>query len=275
MGLFSNMYTKEGKGVEKNAPQKNSFFTFFEYYARHFSKLLTGNMLFTILSFPIVTFGLAQAGLTYICRSAARDQQCFPTDDFFDTIKKNWKQALISGIIDILAFGILGYDVFYAYSTMVDNMSFMNQAYFGVAVVLTILYWFSTFYRPFMIITFKMKLTKIYKNSFILAMSSLGTNLVVALSHIILFILGFFIVYMLGYIGGVIVLVVYFLMYPAFSTFLIQYSIFPIVRKTMIDPYYENHPDDDVLLRRRLGLLPPEEDDFDYDSLTQEESTEE
>ena len=28
MGLFSNMYTKEGKGVDKNAPQKNAFFTF-------------------------------------------------------------------------------------------------------------------------------------------------------------------------------------------------------------------------------------------------------
>jgi hypothetical protein len=103
-------------------------------------------------------------------------------------------------------------------------------------------------------------------------MSSLGTNLVIALSHAILLILGFFLVYMLGYIGGVIVLVVYFLMYPAFSTFLIQYSIFPIIRKIMIDPYYEQHPDDDIILRRRLGLLPPEEDDFDYNSLTEEES---
>ena len=32
------------------------------------------------------------------------------------------------------------------------------------------------------------------------------------------------------------------------------------------------YPDDDILLRRRLGLLPPEEDDFDYNSLTEEES---
>lgn len=275
MGLFSNMYTKEGKGVEKNAPQKNSFFTFFEYYGRHFSKLITGNMLFTIVSFPIVTLGLAQAGLTYICRSAARDQHCFPSDDFFDTIKKNWKQALASGIIDIIVFAILGFDIFYAYSAMADNMTFMNQAYFGLSVVLALIYWFSTFYRPFMIITFKMKLSKIFKNSFIFAMSSLGTNLVIALAHAILLILGFFIVYMLGYIGGVIVLMVYFLLYPAFSIYLQQFSIFPIIKKIMIDPYYEQHPDDDILLRRRLGLLPPEEDDFDYDSLTEEESTNE
>ena len=172
----------------------------------------------------------------------------------------------------MVVFAILGFDIFYAWATMADNMSFINQAYFGLSVVITLLYWFSTFYRPFMIITFKMKLSKIYKNSFIFAMSSLGTNLVIALSHAILLILGFFLVYMLGYIGGVIVLVVYFLMYPAFSTFLIQYSIFPIIRKIMIDPYYEQHPDDDILLRRRLGLLPPEEDDFDYNSLSEDES---
>ena len=275
MGLFSNMYTKEGKGVEKNAPQKNSFFTFFEYYARHFSKLLTGNMLYTIISFPVVTVGLAQAGLTYICRSAARDQHSFGSDDFFDTIRKNWKQSLISGIIDLVVFAVLGFDIFYAYATMADNMSFINQAYFGISVVITLLYWFSSFYRPFMIITFKMKLSKIYKNSLIFAMSSLGTNLVIALTHVILLILAFFLVYMLGYIGGVIVLLIYFLIYPAFSTFLIQYSIFPIIKKMMIDPYYEQHPDDDILLRRRLGLLPPEEDDFDYDSLTEDNSSDE
>ena len=238
MGLFSNMYTKEGKGVEKNAPQKNAFFTFFEYYGRHFSKLITGNMLFTIVSFPIFTLGLAQAGLTYICRSAARDQHCFAADDFFDTIKKNWKQALLSGIIDIIIFAILGFDIVYAYSAMAESMTFLNQAYFGISVVLTLIYWFSTFYRPFMIITFKMKLSEIFKNSFIFAMSSLGTNLVIALSHAILLILGFFLVYMLGYIGGVIVLMVYFLLYPAFSIYLQQFSIFPIIQTMHINLFY-------------------------------------
>ena len=40
MGLFTPNYTKEGPGVEKNAPQKKRFFVFFEIYFRKFWKML-------------------------------------------------------------------------------------------------------------------------------------------------------------------------------------------------------------------------------------------
>ena len=41
---------------------------------------------------------------------------------------------------------------------------------------------------------------------------------------------------------------------PAFRFLLIQYFVFPSIKKHMIDPYYEQHPDDDIELRRNLGL---------------------
>lgn len=267
MGIFSKMYTKEGKGVEKNAPEKNSFFKFFELFGRSFNKLVSGNMLYVIFAFPLLTVGLAEAGLTYICRAAARDQHTFVGSDFMDTVKKNWKQSLLSGIIDLLVFAVLIYDIYYAYFSMAAEMSIWSQIYFGIVVVLTLLYWFSSFYRPFMIITFKMKLTQIYKNSFIFAMSSLGANLIIAFTHALLLALAVLLILLLNFVGAAIVMVAYFLLYPAFTCYLKQFMIFPIIKKVMIDPYYEKHPDDDILLRRRLGLLPPEEDDFDYDSL--------
>ncbi len=274
MGLFSNLYTKEGKGVEKNAPQKKSFFRFFELYGRNFSKLITGNMLYILLCTPIFTIGLAEAGLTYICRSVARDQHTFATSDFFETVKKNWKQSLIVGIVDILAFAVLGYDIYFAYMNLAAEQSLLNKLYFGLTAVMALLYWFSGFYRYFMIITFKLKLSKIYKNSFIYAFSAIGPNLLIAIITAAFIVSGYF-MFTLGAIGWIIIVVFVFLLYPAFHCFLKQYCIFPIIRKTMIDPYYEQHPDDDILLRRRLGLLPPEEDDFDYSSIKEETNTNE
>jgi uncharacterized membrane protein YesL len=272
MGLFSSKrYTKEGKGVEKNAPEKNSFFKFFELFSRSFNKLVIGNLLYVLVSLPVLTVGLAEAGLTYICRAAARNQHTFAVSDFFETIKKNWKQALISGIFDTVIYAILAYDIFYAYNAMMELGGFFNQCYFGLTILMMIIYRFSSYYRSTIIITFKMKITQIYKDSFIFALSALGPNMIIIVSLFACLLIGFLLVWFLGYLGGAIALIAYILIYPAFSCYLKQYCIFPSVKKFMIDPYYEKHPDEDIVLRRRLGLLPAEEDDFDYSSLKTEE----
>ncbi len=59
------------------------------------------------LSPPIVTSGLAETGMAYICRMAARDKHVFFMSDFFGAIKRNWKRALPLGIINVLDHGCL------------------------------------------------------------------------------------------------------------------------------------------------------------------------
>ncbi len=52
---------------------------------------------------------------------------------------------------------------------------------------------------------------------------------------------------------------------PGFSHLFAQFMIFPKVKKLMIDPYYEQHPDEDVELRRNLGLEITEETQTVFD----------
>lgn len=47
-------FTKEGKGVEKDAPQKRSIFLFFELFFRKFFKLIGLNLLYFISSIPTI-----------------------------------------------------------------------------------------------------------------------------------------------------------------------------------------------------------------------------
>ena len=62
MALFSsNKYFKPGKGVEKDAPQKNAFFHFFELYGRKFWRFIELNLIFVIVLLPLLMAIYAEA----------------------------------------------------------------------------------------------------------------------------------------------------------------------------------------------------------------------
>ena len=43
--------------------------------------------------------------------------------------------------------------------------------------------------------------------------------------------------------------------FPGFKSFLTSWITFPVIKKIMIDPYYEKNPDKDIEKRRELGIL--------------------
>ena len=78
-GLFGGMFdsSKPGPGVSKNEPKKKRFFLFFELYSRKVAKLILANLLYVLVSLPVVTQGLAQAGLTFVTRNYVREKHVF------------------------------------------------------------------------------------------------------------------------------------------------------------------------------------------------------
>ena len=111
MGFFSNMYNKEGPGVDKDAPQKHRFFLFFELYFRKFWQLITLNLIYFVFCIPIVTIGPATAGFTYVLRNFSREEHSFVWMDFFDNFKKNFKQSFIVSLLNLLAGIVISYSV--------------------------------------------------------------------------------------------------------------------------------------------------------------------
>ena len=53
MGLFFN-YDRPGPGVDKNAPKKKGVALYFELLGRNLSKLILANMLYFVVSIPVV-----------------------------------------------------------------------------------------------------------------------------------------------------------------------------------------------------------------------------
>lgn len=251
MGFLQANYDKPGAGVRKDAPQKKEFVRFFEIYARKFWNLIQANLIYVLFSLPILTTGLADAGLTFITRNFARERFAFIWQDYIETIKKNWKQALPIGIINLVISLILLFDIQFFY-TSGDGISgiLMLALIFFVSLVFV----WMRYYIPLLIITFKLSAKQIYKNSFLLAMAGLKRNIVISLVLAALYALAYVLIRLNLAVGLTILIMAYLFLFPAFRSFLIQFCIFPVVKKHIIDPYYRDHPDEDVDKRHDLNL---------------------
>lgn len=273
-GLFN--YEKEGPGVAKNGPKKRPFFAFMEIYGRKFWQLAVAGLLWTLLSLPIVTCGLADAGLTRITRSYSREKHAFLKEDFFESVKKNRRTALIVGIINLVVTLVLIYNLVTLIPVMMPGLYLL----FGWApeaipaardlttlesiVLVATLMGYVTFtwmkyYIPFLMITFNLKIKQIYKNAFLFAGANVKVNLLISAILILVYgVLGLAVVFTaetaIDYLVLTLVLALCVSIVPAFRSLLIQYSIFPCVKKLMIDPYYEQNPNADKQARLDLNL---------------------
>ena len=68
-------------------------------------------VLFCIGALAIFTFGPSCAGLTAVCRNAARGDCNFVWSTYCDAVKRNWKQAMLFGVIDLALVFLLVYDI--------------------------------------------------------------------------------------------------------------------------------------------------------------------
>ncbi len=256
-GLFN--YEKEGPGVRKDAPKKKTVVVFFEVFFGNFWRLVPINLFYLLLSLPILTGGLASAGITRVTRSLARRKHSFGISDFLDTVRKNWKQALGLGILRLFAFSVLGFSFwFYVFRTE----GVLGTLGAGVSLFLIFVFSVMDFYAFTLLITFRFTVKQILGNSFRFVFLNLWRNLLCA---VVLLLTGaLFTVIPFLYPHPLLIFfaaVLYVCAFPGFRYMLVQFCTFPSIKKFIIDPYYKEHPGEDTELRRDLGLETEEPDD--------------
>ena len=254
-GFFN--FEKEGPGVSKDEKKKRGIIRFFELYFRNFWKLITQSALYTLISIPVFTYGLGELGLANVTRAIAREKHSFGASDFFDTIKKNWKKGLLSGIVNTLVTALLIFDMYSFFPR--EGSGIVQVIFTGIAMFLLFTFTMMQFYVPFMIITFSLRLRDVYKNAFKFVFINLKNNLLIFFSLALFLGACFAIVWFGGAMGYAIVTLVLMFVYPGFRAYLTQYNIFGSIYKYMIEPYYKDRPGEDIEKRLSLGLPVPEE----------------
>ena len=252
-GFFN--YDKVGPGISKNAPKKKGYIVFFETFFRNFWKFIPINIVFSIMSVLGVTLGISSVGLTNVTRNIARDKHSFGLSDYFETIGKNWKQALAAGVINLLVYVVLFFDIYFFFTA--EGGDLLLTLGLGVAITMLLIFMMMDFYIWTLMITFKFSLKQLYSNSFKFVIINFKNNILCGL--IILLVYAIYIAIALisgGYIIVVISfeLLIYLMTFPAFRALLVQFFTFPSIKKVIIDPYYEEHPDEDIQKRLDLGI---------------------
>ena len=180
----------------------------------------------------IFTFGLGSAALTYVQRNFVRREPVEVAEDFFLCIKKNFKQALLLGIVDLLILFVIAFDLV-SYFYAVENFGLLLMRY--ATGFLSILYLLMRPYFYLMCITFDLKITKIIKNACILAVAGIWRNLIcgfLALLVLVLNVVVFGLIPSLG-VGMLFIFTI------SVAWFFQIYGAWPVIKKHMIDPYYE------------------------------------
>lgn len=243
-GLFD--YEKPGPGIDKNAPKKKGIALFFEILGAKFFNLIVLSLMYWLCCLPVVTVGLGDVGLTYITRNFSRQKPVLQKEDFFATIKKNWKQALPVGLINLLVTALLIFGLFFYFQAW--NSHFVYKVGFVVIGCMFIVFSFLKYYINFLMVTFDLSIKQLYRNSLLLSSVGLKENLIISGWLLLIYgvLIGLPLVWMVIFENAVLALIcilLYILFVPALQSLIIQFCVFPVVKKHMIDPYYEEHPE--------------------------------
>ena len=181
---------------------------------------------------------------TKISREFSREIPVFIWSDFWDAFRGEWKQTLALSIIDYLALCCIAAALpFYYYS----DFGYASYFLFAVCFVIALVVFFMQSYLYLMSVSFDLSLSAIAKNSFALAITCIGRNLIAALMTValavVVVLLGWYGLVFSEYLWIVLTALVVAVLF-GFYFFTASYLAFPALKKYIIDPYYEQNPEE-------------------------------
>ena len=171
------------------------------------------------VAIPLIAFtGPAKAAMKYVLRNWARDEHASVFTDFVDAFKDNWKQALlfssVNGVVTFLAGVAI---LFYGSIAAAGNLWGNFLLYF--VIVLYLLWCMMNIYIWPMMVTYKMLVRDILRNSFVLLLGQLPRTALFGL--ITVFPMAFA---MIGSLIGLIIVILYYVIYGMAITGFINVS---------------------------------------------------
>ena len=187
---------------------------------------------FALTLLVFFTFGIVNLASTYVMRNIVKgDPSMFLTDIKY-SIKRNWKQGMLLGILDLLFLLVIAYDllIFFVGSSASSFYGFL----LGVMLIIAMLYSMMRPYLYIMLVTFDLSLWKIIKNSFSFSILGFKRNIAAFLGALAVWIIDYFLL-MSVFPLGIILPVMFFI---SLTSFMGVYAAYPKVKEIMIDPYY-------------------------------------
>lgn len=180
----------------------------------------------------VFTFGPLNVGCAYVLRNTIKEKPVFPWHDFFHAIKKNLRQAIVFGIIDLVLLVAIPYSLMWYYARA---YTFGIKMLLVAMMIIALLYLIMRVYIYLMIVTFDLSFRKLFKNAFILSSAGIKRSAVMILGVALLLFVSAYLYILLKSLGVLLPCI----FTVAFGMFICYYCAYPVVKKYMIDPYYD------------------------------------
>ena len=183
MGFFgTSNYERPGKGVRKDEGERRRFFLFFELIWHKTPKIFVLNLLFVAFSLPLITMGAAFTGVAAVLYDISTRRGTFVWADFFDAFKRRFFASTVLWVLDLAIAYAVDFGLRFYYS--VSNSVFSLVGIFAISFV-GILTLFANFYAFVMLARTELKLKEVIKNSVLLAIGGVWTNLITLLITVV------------------------------------------------------------------------------------------
>ncbi len=250
MALFGN-YNQPGRGVLKTPHEKKGFFKFWEVYARHMWKLIQLNVLYFVfcipmaamlilllstfnpfylfLGIPAIVVGPATAAMTKVARNFSQERATFVFHDFKDSFKKNFRQGIAMGAIDVIFIAgfVVGIPI---YKQLAEQNSTMYVP-FVLCLACMIIFYMMHFFIYLMICSTNLTMKQILKNSLFLVSLGIKESMWTLLGTLAVA----FITY--AFMPYTFLIIPFFPL--TFIAFICCFNCYPVIRKHVIQPYYD------------------------------------
>ena len=177
----------------------------------------------------LFTWGFTKIATTYLYRNMMNGEAVFPLSDAIYVIKRNIKQSLILGILDILLIAMFAYNIYFL--SVNYNAARLNAFMLFLTVAMAIFYSFARPYAFIIAFTFDLKISKIIKNAMLFTILGVKRNLVAFLGIVVVVALNYTIFMLFMPLG----ILLPFIITISICDFMTVYAAYPNIIKYMMD----------------------------------------
>lgn len=98
MKWFTAAFTREGRGIDRNAPPKTGFALLADVLARNWWELVQLNLLMLLFSLPLVTLPAALVAGARVCALMLEDRPIYLGRDFLEAFRSRFRAATLLGL---------------------------------------------------------------------------------------------------------------------------------------------------------------------------------
>lgn len=189
----------------------------------------------------LVVFGPVHAGITYIFRNYSREEHAFLWGDFKEHLKKNWKQSFVTSLLGIIILFVMTINFsFYSGGDFVES-GILTGVLTGAILIILMLFTIMQMYIYPMMVTFDVNIRQLYKNSALLAIAKLPSNVGILLGNTLILVIIPFMFLMIPLGGLAFMMFIFYYLFIGFGLNLLlsNFHVYRQLKKYMIDPLLE------------------------------------